>query len=146
MYHEEETDLDFLNPAKTVFCSCCRWLSSRPLKFQINILKKCIFSESRKVLTYSQLLEYIFPPSRKVYICEGKGSSRDAKNKAHIKVAQFLLVESEDQLTDYGQSCGDLRKHKMNVCMLHLKKKVLVTNICKQWICSLFIKDIIFLT
>ena len=93
------------------------------------------------MFTYSQLLEYIL--EKCIFVSVLKSSSRDAKNKAHIKVAQFLLVESEVQLTDYGQSCGDLRKHKMNVCMLHLKKKVLVTNICKQWICSLFIKDII---
>ena len=38
---------------------------------------------------------------------------RQRKNKAHIKVAQLSLVEGEDQLTDYGQSSGDLRKPKL---------------------------------
>ena len=66
------------------------------------------------MFTYSQLLEYIL--EKCIFVSVLKSSSRDAKNKAHIKVAQFLLVESEDQLTDYGQSCGDLRKHKVNVC------------------------------
>ena len=30
------------------------------------------------------------------------------RNKAHIEVAELLLVKSKDHLTDYGQGSGNL--------------------------------------
>ena len=37
------------------------------------------------------------------------------RNKAHIEVAELLLVKSKDHLTNYGQASGNLGGNKLNL-------------------------------